>query len=62
MIGHDRFSALRLRYMFPPETLDAARFYIKVPDEGADDFDESCMGRSWCSEVIDGVYGIVHDR
>jgi hypothetical protein len=55
MIGHDRFSALRLRHIFPQDVLDAARGYFAAPDEGPRFCDESYMGGSWGSEEIDGA-------
>jgi hypothetical protein len=55
MIGYDRFSSLRLRRIFPPDVLQAARFYFEAPDKGPDDFDDEYMGGSWASEIIDGV-------
>jgi hypothetical protein len=56
MIGYDRFSALRLRHLFPPAVLEAFRFYTAAPDEGPESlFDDEYMGGSWFTERIDGV-------
>lgn len=55
MLGYDRFSALRLRYILPPAVINAARFYTAAPDEGPDYFDLEYMGGSWFDEAIDGA-------
>lgn len=55
MIGHDGFSAVRLRRIFSADVLEAARLYNAAPDEGPRFFDESYMGGSWGSEEIDGA-------
>jgi hypothetical protein len=55
MIDHDRFAKLRLRHIISRDVLDAAPYLTEAPDEGPNDFDESYMGGSWSSEVINGV-------